>query len=62
MYLKKQLPFPNTRLRSRLSQNRLETFMLMSIEMDILEKLKNDDIIDNLAEENPLLKNCLLYK
>ena len=57
-----KLKLIETRLQSRVSQDPLETFMSMSIEMDVLEKLKNDDIIDHLAEKNPLLKNCLLYK
>ena len=48
-----------TRLRSTMSQNRLEGLLLMSIERKILLNLNRDKIIDNLAKTSKELENAL---
>ncbi|KAL0202645.1 hypothetical protein M9458_000663, partial [Cirrhinus mrigala] len=45
------LKFIKTRLRSKLSQEHLEAFMLMATERDILFSLDSDVIIDKVAEK-----------
>ena len=39
-----------------MNQDKLETFMLMAIECDILAQIKIDDIIDKVAEKSKELK------
>ncbi|KAI2644925.1 4-diphosphocytidyl-2-C-methyl-D-erythritol kinase [Labeo rohita] len=48
------------RLRSCLSANKLEAFMLMAIEKDVLVSLDNDTVIDRVAEKSELMKKLLL--
>lgn len=48
------------RLRSSLTQENLEAFMLMSIEKSALYELKNEEIIDKLAEKSKLLYKLLI--
>jgi len=52
------------RLRNSLSQPNLEAFTLMSCEKDILTKLNNDEIINNLAMTSEHLKKnfCFNFK
>ncbi|KAJ8375393.1 hypothetical protein SKAU_G00059730 [Synaphobranchus kaupii] len=53
------LKFIKNRLRSTLSQEHLEAFMLMSTEKDILVTLDADAVIDKLAERSDLLRRLL---
>ncbi|KAI2665801.1 Zinc finger MYM-type protein 1 [Labeo rohita] len=54
------LKFIKTRLRSKLSQEHLEAFMLMATERDILFSLDSDVIIDKVAEKSELFTKLLL--
>lgn len=49
-----------TRLRSLLGQERLDAFILLSVESDLLQDLDYDLIIDNFASNSSLLKTKLL--
>ncbi len=51
----------NNRLRTSLSQENLETFLLMATEKEILMELDKDDIIDKMAESSELLRHILVY-
>ncbi|KAI4818096.1 hypothetical protein KUCAC02_011459 [Chaenocephalus aceratus] len=53
------LKFIKNRLRSTLSSDKLEAFMLMATEKDILMALDSDSEIDRLAEKSELLKKLL---
>ena len=53
------LKFIKNRLRSTLSSDKLEAFMLMATEKDILMALDSDSVIDRLAEKSELLKKLL---
>ena len=68
------LKFVKNRLRSSLSQDNLEAFMLMCTEKEILMSISNDTVIDKVAETSALLRrlgciccwcysqcNCILY-
>ncbi|XP_053274770.1 uncharacterized protein LOC128436886 isoform X1 [Pleuronectes platessa] len=55
------LKFIKSRLRSSLSAGKLEAFMLMSTEKDILMGLDTDSVIDRVAEKSELLRKLLLY-
>lgn len=55
------LKFIKTRLKSKLSQEHLEAFMLMATETDILFSLDSDVIIDKVAEKTELFTKLLLY-
>ena len=48
-----------TRLRSSLSQENLESFMLMSIESQILSKISSEKVIDKLATTSNEMKRLL---
>lgn len=48
------------RLRSTMSQDHLESFMLMATEKDILMILDLDEIIDKTAESSELLQRHLI--
>jgi len=50
------LKFIKSRLRSSLSENKLETFLLMATEKDILMALDSDVVIDRVAEKSDLLR------
>lgn len=54
------LKFIKNRLRCNLSQQNLESYMLMSIEKEILECLNLDEIIDKVATKSDLLKSLLI--
>ncbi|RXN24547.1 hypothetical protein ROHU_022155 [Labeo rohita] len=54
------LKFIKTRLRSKLSQEHLEAFMLMATERDMLFSLDSDVIIDTVAEKSELFTKLLL--
>lgn len=54
------LKFIKSKLRSSLSANKLEMFMLMATEKDILMSLDVDIVIDRVAEKSELLRKLLL--
>ncbi|KAJ8270536.1 hypothetical protein GJAV_G00116060 [Gymnothorax javanicus] len=54
------LKFIKSRLRSSLSANKLEMFMLMATEKDILMSFDTDMVIDRVAEKSELLRKLLL--
>lgn len=54
------LKFIKSRLRSSLSPNKLEMFMLMATEKDILMSLDSDMLIVRVAEKSELLRKLLL--
>lgn len=53
------LKFVKNRLRSSMSAEHLDSFMLMCVEKDILQKLDSDIIIDKVAEKSGLLSKKL---
>lgn len=48
------------RLRSTMTQEHLQTFMLMHNNKDVLVNLDNEDIIDKMAESSDLMKTLLI--
>ena len=54
-----KLKLIKTRLRSSLSQENLESFMLMSIESQILSKISSEKVIDKLATTSNEMKRLL---
>lgn len=54
------LKYIKSRLRSSLSASKLEAFMLMATEKDILVALDTDTVIDRVAEKSKLLRKLLL--
>jgi len=40
----------------------MDTFLLMNIEKDILQNIKNEDVIELIANKSSLLKNVLIWK
>lgn len=48
------------RLRSNLSQERVEEFIIMSCEKDVLYSLKNLDIIEYVAQSSNLMNKLLI--
>lgn len=56
-----KLKYLKNRLRSTLSQSRLDAFMLMSCENDILNKIENDEVIDALGRSSTLFSKKLFY-
>ncbi|RXN16717.1 zinc finger MYM-type 1-like protein [Labeo rohita] len=55
------LKYIKSRLRSSLSASKLEAFMLMATEKDILVALDTDTVIDRVAEKSKLLRKLLLF-
>lgn len=55
------LKFVKTRLRSTISQDNLEAFLLMSTHKDTLMDLSIDVIIDKLAETSDLMRRQLTF-
>jgi hypothetical protein len=55
-----KLKYIKNRLRSSMSSTHLEAFMLMSVEVDVMVGLSNEDIIDSVAEIAPGLKTHLV--
>jgi len=51
-----KLKYILNRLRSNLSQERVEEFIIMSYEKDILYSLQNVDIIEYIAQNSNLMK------
>ena len=54
------LRYIKNRLRSCLSASKLEAFMLMAIEKDVLVSLETDTVIDRVAEKSESMKKLLL--
>ena len=54
------LKFIKNRLRSNLSASKLEAFMLMATEKDILMALDTDVVIDKVANKSALMRKLLL--
>ncbi|CAL8344892.1 unnamed protein product [Merluccius merluccius] len=54
------LKFIKSRLRSSLSANKLETFIFMATEKDIVMTLDSDMVIDMVTEKSELLRKLLL--
>ena len=55
------LKYVKNRLRSTLSADNLEAFMLMAIEKDILTTLDVDTIIKTVSENSALLRSELFF-
>lgn len=55
------LKLVKNRLRTSLSQENLEAFLLMATEKEILMELDKDDIIDKMSESSELLRRLLVY-
>lgn len=53
------LRYFKNRLRSCLSASKLEAFMLMATEKDILVSLDTDTVIDRVAEKTELMKKLI---
>lgn len=56
-----KLKYVKNYLRNTLSQNHLESFILMSVEKEILNKINPYDIIDKVAIQSETLKKKLIY-
>ena len=54
------LKYIKNRLRSSLSQQHLEAFMLMATQTDVLQMLDSEKIIDGVAEKSELLQKLLM--
>lgn len=54
------LKYLKNRLRNSMANEKLESFMLMSIEKSILMELDNDTIINELGTKSDLLSKLLL--
>lgn len=55
-----KLKFVQNKLRNCMSQNKLENFLLMSIEKDVLVNINNEEVIDLIAQKSLLLFKLLL--
>ena len=55
------LKFVKNCLRTSLTQENLDAFLLMATEKEILMGLDKDDIIDKMAESSELLRHLLVY-
>lgn len=55
------LKYIKNRLRNRLGDERLESFMLMNIERSLLNQINNEDIINEVTVFSTLLKKSLMY-
>ena len=57
-----ELRYVKNRLRNQLSEDRLDSFLLMRIKRDVLLRISNYTIIDELAKMNAEMRRLLLYK
>jgi len=55
-----KLKYILNRLRNCLLQEKMDTFLQMNIENHILQNIKNEDVIELLANKSSLLKNILI--
>jgi len=56
-----KLKIIKTRLRASLGNDKLETFMLMSSEKDVLDSITIDDLIHELVKDSQFLLRCCCY-
>lgn len=54
-----KLKYILNRLRNCLSQEKLESFLLMSVERDILNNVSNTSIMDIICQKSNTMKNLL---
>jgi len=54
-----KLKYILNRLRSCLGQSKLETFLLMSVEKDILVGIDNETVINIVSQQSHLMSNSL---
>ena len=57
-----KLRYVKNRLRNQLSEDRLDSLLLMCVERDVLLRISNFTIIDELAKMNAEMRRLLLYK
>ena len=57
-----KLRYVKNRLRNQLSEDRLDSLLLMRVERDVLLRISNHTIIDELAKINAEMRRLLLYK
>ena len=57
-----KLRYVKNRLRNQLSEDRLDSLLLMCVERDVLSRISNHTIIDELAKMNAEMQRLLLYK
>ena len=57
-----KLRYVKNRLRNQLSEDRLDSLLLMCVEGDVLSRISNYTIIDELAKMNAEMQRLLLYK
>ena len=50
------------RLRNQLSEERMDSLLLMCVEGDVLLRISSYTIIDELAKMNPEVRRLLFYK
>lgn len=56
-----QLKSIKTRLRSQLTDSKLEAFMMMGVEKEKLATLDRDEIINVVSQQSDLLYKCLMF-
>lgn len=56
-----KLKIIKSRLRASLSNDHLETFLLMSVEKDVLEEILFEDILEYLKNSSSLMSKLLSY-
>ena len=57
-----KLKYVKNRLRNQLSEDRLDSLLLMSIEHDILIRISNEAVIDELATTSTEMRRLLSFK
>ena len=57
-----KLRYVKNRLRNQLSKDRMDSLLLMCVERDLLLRISNRTIIDELAKMNAEMRRLLLYK
>lgn len=55
------LKYIKNRLRNRLSHEKLDSFMLMAIEKELLQQIDNEAVINRIAAGSNLMKKALMY-
>ena len=57
-----KLRYVKNRLKNQLSEDRLDSLILMCVERDVLLPISNHTIIDKLAKKNAEMPRLLFYK
>ena len=57
-----KLRYINSRLKNQLSEDRLDSLLLMCVEPDVLLRISNHMIIDEPAKINAEMQRLMLYK